>query len=73
MEDVLYLKFKQHPDLRALLVNTGIADIIYAEANDPFWGSGPIGEGANQLGKTLVRVRERLRLEGFTAGGGVGA
>jgi predicted NAD-dependent protein-ADP-ribosyltransferase YbiA (DUF1768 family) len=73
MEEVLYLKFKQHPDLRALLMNTGIADIIYAEASDPFWGSGPLGEGANRLGKALVQVRERLKSEGFAAGGDAAA
>ncbi|KAH0840205.1 hypothetical protein J3R83DRAFT_1206 [Lanmaoa asiatica] len=44
MEEVLYLKFKQHPSLRTLLR--------------------PSGEGSNELGKALVRVRERLRQEG---------
>ena len=63
MEDVLYLKFKQHPSLRTLLLHTGLADIIYADDND-YWGEGPLGEGANELGKALIRVRERLRQEG---------
>ena len=66
MEEVLYLKFKQHPDLRNLLMNTGAADIIYAEASDPYWGEGPVGQGQNELGKAIVRVRERLRREGYT-------
>ena len=63
MEDVLYLKFKQHPTLRALLLRTGLADIVYADDNT-YWGDGPLGEGANELGKALVRLRERLRQEG---------
>ncbi|KAH8118817.1 DUF1768-domain-containing protein [Phellopilus nigrolimitatus] len=64
MEDVLYRKFMQHPDLRDLLLNTGVADLVYAEAADSFWGEGPLGQGANELGRALVRVRERLRHEG---------
>ncbi|OCH94480.1 DUF1768-domain-containing protein [Obba rivulosa] len=64
MEEALYHKFKQHPNLQGMLLNTGVADLIYAEANDPFWGDGPLGQGANELGKALMRVRDRLRIEG---------
>ena len=60
MEDVLYLKFQQHGDLRTLLLGTFPADLVYAESEDSFWGDGA-GVGMNELGKTLVRVRERLR------------
>ena len=63
MEDVLYLKFKQHPSLRTLLLDTGLADIVYADDND-YWGERPLCEGANELGKALIRVRGRLRQEG---------
>ena len=61
MEDVLYLKFQQHGDLRTLLLGTFPADLVYAESGDWFWGDGA-GAGMNELGKTLVRVRERLRI-----------
>lgn len=64
MEDVLYIKFKQHPSLRTLLLRTGLADVVYADANDSYWGHGPLGEGANELGKALMRVRDKLRAEG---------
>jgi ribA/ribD-fused uncharacterized protein len=70
MYEVLYLKFRQHPNLRDLLLNTGRADIIYAEPSDAFWGEGVAGQGTNQLGKALVGVRERLRAEGYVLGGG---
>ena len=63
MEEVLYLKFKQHPVLRSLLLRTGLGDIVYADENT-YWGDGSSGNGANQLGKALTRLRERLRLEG---------
>jgi predicted NAD-dependent protein-ADP-ribosyltransferase YbiA (DUF1768 family) len=68
VEEVLYLKFKQHPDLRSLLMNTGAADIIYSDANDPYWGEGPLSQGKNELGKGIMRVRERLRKEGYGVG-----
>ncbi|KAG1892054.1 hypothetical protein F4604DRAFT_1697132 [Suillus subluteus] len=63
MEEVLYLKFKQHPSLRTLLLRTGLADLVYADANDAYWGHGPLGDGANELGKALMRVRDRLHAE----------
>jgi hypothetical protein len=60
MDDVLYLKFRQHRDLRTLLLNTFPADLVYVESGDPFWGDGA-GAGMNELGKSLMRVREWLR------------
>ncbi|KAA1479174.1 DUF1768-domain-containing protein, partial [Dentipellis sp. KUC8613] len=63
MDEVLHHKFRQHGDLRSLLLNTGNAELIYAEPNDTFWGEGLGGSGANELGKALMRVRERLRRE----------
>ena len=62
MDDVLYLKFRQHGDLRILLLGTYPAELVYVESEDPFWGDGG-GAGMNELGKSLVRVRERLRSE----------
>jgi ribA/ribD-fused uncharacterized protein len=63
MDEVLYQKFRQHSDLRSLLLNTGNSELIYAEVTDPFWGEGPSGQGANELGRALMRVRDRLRQE----------
>jgi len=64
MEEVLYLKFKQHRDLRVLLIGTGLAELIYAAQNDDYWGEGSQGQGSNELGKAIARIRERLRIEG---------
>ena len=61
MEDVLYHKFMQHPTLLDLLFSTGAAELIYNDKHDDFWGVGPRGNGGNELGKALVRLRERLR------------
>ncbi|KAI0301545.1 hypothetical protein B0F90DRAFT_1628377 [Multifurca ochricompacta] len=63
MDEVLYLKFRQHRELRALLLNTYPAELVYAESGDHFWGDGA-GNGRNELGNSLMRVRGRLRAEG---------
>jgi predicted NAD-dependent protein-ADP-ribosyltransferase YbiA (DUF1768 family) len=63
MDDVLYLKFRQHSNLCRLLLNTYPADLVYVASGEPFWGDGA-GGGLNELGKSLMRVRERLRIEG---------
>jgi predicted NAD-dependent protein-ADP-ribosyltransferase YbiA (DUF1768 family) len=63
MDEVLYLKFRQHGNLRTLLLRTHPSELIYTESGDPFWGDGA-GGGRNELGKSLMRVRERLRAEG---------
>ena len=34
-----------------------------AGANDDFWGNGADGEGRNELGKALMRLRTKLQAE----------
>ena len=54
-------KFRQHADLSEKLLATGDAELI--EGNwwgDTFWGVCR-GEGENNLGKVLMRVRAELR------------
>ena len=63
MDEVIYHKLLQHPGLRAMLLDTGLAEIIFADT-DLFWGEGPLHDGANELGRSLMRVRDRLRAEG---------
>lgn len=63
MREVLYQKFKQHPDLRSMLLSTGAARLIYVDADDTYWGSGLHMTGVNQLGQLLVDVRNRLMSE----------
>jgi predicted NAD-dependent protein-ADP-ribosyltransferase YbiA (DUF1768 family) len=62
MDEVLYLKFRQHSELRTLLLSTYPSELMYVESGDPFWGDGA-GQGLNELGNSLMRVRERLRIE----------
>lgn len=63
MDEVLYLKLRQHGDLRTLLLDTYPSQLVYVESGDPFWGDGA-GSGLNELGNSLMRVRDRFRAEG---------
>jgi predicted NAD-dependent protein-ADP-ribosyltransferase YbiA (DUF1768 family) len=65
MDEVLYTKFIQHPHLRSLLLSTGDALLSYSDPHDELWGDGPLERGANELGRSLQRVRDRLISEGF--------
>ena len=68
MDEVLHLKFCQHNGLRALLFSTYPAELVYDDLRDRFWGRDGTGAGRNELGKSLMRVRERLRNGGGSAG-----
>jgi len=71
MFQACYAKFSQNPELKKLLLETG--DRVLVEAReDPVWGIGiPLHsnrihnetqwEGENLLGKTLMKVRDKLR------------
>ncbi|EKM59916.1 uncharacterized protein PHACADRAFT_250716 [Phanerochaete carnosa HHB-10118-sp] len=65
MDEVLFHKFKQHPHLQQILLGTGDLSLQFFAQQDNFWGDGPLGQGANHLGKALERVRERLRNERY--------
>lgn len=61
MKRGLYAKFTQNPDLKKSLLGTGDREIIEDSPYDSFWGCGPKGDGQNQLGKLLMRLRSHLR------------
>jgi len=63
MREALEAKFRQHEDLRRLLLSTGSAGIVEHTENDSYWGDGGDGSGRNMLGKLLMEVREKLRAE----------
>jgi N-glycosidase YbiA len=63
MRDAVEAKFRQHEDLRALLLGTGDAMLIEHTEDDDFWGDGGDGSGRNELGCILMAVRQRLREE----------
>lgn len=63
MEEVVRAKFTQNPDLAERLAATG--SMLLEEGNywgDTFWGVDfYTGEGENNLGKILMKVRDELR------------
>jgi ribA/ribD-fused uncharacterized protein len=63
MREAVEAKFRQHDDLRVLLLSTGDAKLVEHTENDDFWGDGGDGSGRNELGRVLMAVRERLRDE----------
>ena len=63
MREAVEAKFRQHDELRALLLGTGDATLIEHTENDDFWGDGGDGRGRNELGRILMAVRQRLRDE----------
>lgn len=63
MREAVEAKFRQHEELRVLLLGTGDATLIEHTENDDFWGDGGDGSGRNELGRILMAVRQRLREE----------
>jgi N-glycosidase YbiA len=61
MRQAIQEKFRQHADLKAILLGTGSAFIKEKSAVDSYWGIGVDGNGQNRLGKLLMEVRESLR------------
>ena len=61
MRGALQTKFKQHPSLRSLLLQTGDAELIEHTKNDRYWADGGDGSGKNRLGHLLMELRENLR------------
>jgi len=61
MDEILQLKFEQHPDLKNELLSTDDVELIENSPVDSFWGNGADRKGRNELGKALMRLRDRLR------------
>jgi ribA/ribD-fused uncharacterized protein len=61
MRRAVRAKFAAHPDIRAVLLSTGDAELIERTTNDYYWGCGTDGTGLNMLGKILMEVRTLMR------------
>jgi ribA/ribD-fused uncharacterized protein len=64
MRQVVRAKFRQHADIRAILLGTGDAQLVEHTENDDYWGDGGDGHGRNMLGTILMEVRQELGREG---------
>jgi ribA/ribD-fused uncharacterized protein len=60
MWKAVWTKFKQHPRLAAMLLETGDAEIVEHTKTDAYWGDGGDGRGLNRLGRVLMQVRAKL-------------
>lgn len=70
MEDLVRQKFNSDPELAVLLISTDDLELIETNTwGDTFWGVCG-GEGRNELGKVLMKVREELRLGDVKEGNG---
>ena len=56
-EKILQLKFKQHPNIKEALINTGLSKLTFHSKYDDFWGINETGKGENILGKQLYKLR----------------
>ncbi len=63
MREAVMAKFRQHPELREILLGTGQRLLIEHTGNDSYWGDGGDGRGKNRLGRILMEVREKLAVE----------
>jgi ribA/ribD-fused uncharacterized protein len=67
METAVQAKFRQDPQLRALLLATGEAEIVEDSAHDPYWGIGRDGRGENRMGRLLMKVRQEIRESAYAS------
>ncbi|KZT64793.1 DUF1768-domain-containing protein [Daedalea quercina L-15889] len=68
MDNILEAKFTQHFSLRDMLLGTGTQQLIEDSPVDSFWGCGQDGLGRNELGKALMRLRDKLSAQPASAG-----
>ncbi len=64
MREAVEAKFRQHAELRALLLGTGDATLVEHTENDAFWGDGGDGSGRSELGRILMAVRQAVASPG---------
>lgn len=58
MEEVVRLKFQQHPELKEMLAATDPYRLINGSNKDTYWGVNPITwKGENHLGLILMKIR----------------
>ncbi|KAN0028895.1 hypothetical protein ACTFIV_010763 [Dictyostelium citrinum] len=60
MYEICFEKFNQNDDLKLILLDTGKLEIVECSEKDFYWGIGD-GNGRNQLGITLMKIRDELR------------
>ncbi|MBW3538171.1 NADAR family protein [Candidatus Parcubacteria bacterium] len=60
MTEIVTAKAAQNQDVHDCLLKTGNKTIIENSPWDSFWGIGPDGQGQNQMGRILTKIRSEL-------------
>jgi len=59
--EIITEKVKQHEEVKKVLLSTNKEEIVEDNPNDDFWGNGKDGNGQNQTGKILMKIRSELK------------
>ncbi len=66
LQTALVAKFDQNPALDKMLIDTYPRPLVFADANDAFWGYGRTKMGQNKLGTLLMNLRNsKTGMEGL--------
>ena len=60
MEQILTAKIEQHPYVKKKLFDSGDKELIENSWRDSYWGWGDNKDGENNLGKTWMKVRDKI-------------
>lgn len=60
MEKIFRAKLEQHPDVVAVLKETGSRELLKVYDTDYDWGTGADGTGENNMGKLWMKLRDEL-------------
>jgi len=60
-EELFRAKLAQHPDIAAVLKESGNRDLLKVYDSDYYWGTGADGSGENRMGKLWVKLRTELQ------------
>ena len=60
MHEAVLIKFLTHPDIQAILLETGDRLLVENSPTDYYWGCGKDQTGQNHLGKILMSVRQEI-------------
>lgn len=60
MEELFRAKMDQHPDIVAILRDSGDRGLLKIYATDYYWGTGKDGSGENRMGKLWMKLRDEL-------------
>lgn len=60
VEELFRAKLSQHPDISAVLKESGDKELLKVYDTDYYWGTGADGSGENRMGKIWMKIRDEL-------------